>query len=100
MIKCEAQHATKLHIGRKAGSAGKLMSTRALTSTLRSPFTMYTANQPSGLQYSCSLQRISPRTGVKYPIHWCGDQHELLATLLHRSDSVLTHHNYLLGVCS
>ena len=41
----------KLHTAKnskKAKSTEKLMSPQALTSPLRSPFAMYTANQPSG----------------------------------------------------
>ena len=53
-VKCKAQHVTKLHTGRKAGNTGKFMSPRAFTSPLRPPVTMYTATQPSELQYSCS----------------------------------------------
>ena len=73
------------------------MSPRVLTSTLRSLFTVYTANQASGLQYSCSLQRIHPEIESNILTHWCGDRHELLTPLLQRSDS---HHNYLLGICA
>ena len=59
MVKCKAQDATKLHMGRNAGITGKWMSPLAVSSPLRSLFTVYTANQLSGLQHSCSLQRIS-----------------------------------------
>ena len=38
----------KLHTARKAESTENLMFSQALTSPLRYPFAVYTANQPSG----------------------------------------------------